>query len=515
MSFNSFDDRIFDVVVIGGGINGAGIAADAALRGLSVLLCEQGDLASQTSSSSSKLIHGGVRYLEQFHFKLVKKALNERALLHRLAPHLVQPIPMIIPHQSNVRKAWWIRAGLFIYDHLSAANRLPHSRFVQRTSLQPTSNYFTPLKEGLSNGFLFYDCKTDDARLTLSNAVQATMNGATIVTQTTFIDAKPRNSHWQLRLETGSGQIIPIQARSIINATGPWVLEVNKRLGIPDDHHHSLSFVKGSHLVVHKLYDGEHAYVLQQDDQRIVFVIPFQGHSLIGTTEIPIKAPIRDVSIEPSEIDYLLSMIHRYFRRPIAHSDIITHWSGIRPLLVQPSSQSSHRNDHPSHLSREYACVFSNQPAPVVTIYGGKITTYRRLAQEAVDHLSTIFPNLPASTTHKTMLPGAQFGEMTLAQYQSYAKETYHWLNQPTMDRYFKTYGTRMEMILASCHRESDLGLCFFDTLYQVEIDYLIQHEWATSLDDVLWRRTKLGLIMKNHDHQQLVDYIRYAVSQQ
>ena len=496
MSLNS----IYDVVIIGGGINGAGCAADAALRGLSVLLCEQGDLASKTSSSSSKLIHGGLRYLEQFDFKLVQKALNEREILSRLAPHLIHPLPIFIPHKSTMRPAWFVRVGLFIYDHLSRINTLPHSRLIRRRHKSPC---FVPLEANIKKGFLFYDCKTDDARLTLVNALQAKTHGAVILTQTALVKAETIENQWHLTLQTASGKNIQVKARSVINAAGPWVTPVNQLLHLQDTH--TLSLVKGSHLVVHKLYEGEHGYLLQHDDERIVFVVPYHGQTMIGTTEVPFSGNLNDVHIEPAEIDYLFALVKRYFNQHLLQSDIITTWSGVRPLIATSET-------NPSALSREYDCHFSNIEAPAVCIYGGKITTYRQLAADAIDTLSEVFKHLPASNTAMVTLPGAKLSGMTLTEYKHYAIEKYHWLDDQTRDRYLSLYGTLMENILSDCTNIDDLGICFADTLYQVEVDYLIRHEWATCIEDILWRRTKLGLTMDATHQKLLSDYVQAAL---
>lgn len=490
-------DYVYDVVIIGGGINGCGCAADAALRGLSVLLCEQDDLASKTSSSSSKLIHGGLRYLEQYDFKLVKKALNERQLLLNLAPHLVHPLPIVLPHEKNMRPTWLLRAGLFLYDHLSRTNRLPKTKFITRNK-QPT--YFTQLINRLKKGFLFYDAVTDDARLTIVNALQAKENGATIMTNTALIKAEIIENKWQLTLKSKSNTLIQVRAKAVINAAGPWVESVNILLNQP--HQHAMSLVKGSHVVVHKLYDGNHAYLLQHDDQRVVFVIPYHGHTMIGTTDIPFKDNQSDVCINADEIDYLFTLIKRYFNKQLRKDDIITTWSGIRPLL-------SAMDKNPSALSREYAYHFSTSPAPIVTLYGGKITTYRKLAEEAITQLRPIFIDMPASISDTTPLPGATMGRMTFHEYQSYAREKYHWLDENTLKRYLDTYGTRTEKILANCHAVNDLGLFFSETLYQVEVDYLMREEWATTCDDILWRRTKSGLTMNAISVCALNQYIK------
>lgn len=491
------DMPIYDVVIIGGGINGCGCAADAALRGLSVLLCEQGDLACQTSSSSSKLIHGGLRYLEQFHLSLVKKALTERQRLITLAPHLVRPLALVVPHEQTMRPLWLLRLGLFLYDHLNKNNRLPHSRFIRR--LQNLS-FFSPLKNRFKQGFIFYDAITDDARLTITNAIQAEKHGATILTQTTFIKATVHNHLWQLTFQTNQGTSFQVIAKSVINAAGPWIDTVNEQLRIPLDH--AISRIKGSHIVVAKLYDGNHAYVLQHDDKRIVFVVPYYGHTMIGTTDVPVN-DMNNTSIESAEIDYLLTIIARYFNQQLEKKDIIHSWSGVRCLLASNTK-------NPSQLSREYAYYTANTPAPSVTIYSGKMTTYRQLASEVIDQLRMIFKQLPSSLTAITPLPGAVLDTMNFQAYTIYATQKYHWLDEATRQRYLISYGTQTEQLLANCLTIQDLGRCFAPTLYQIEIDYLIREEWATNSDDILFRRTKLGLSIQPAQAVALENYITH-----
>ena len=319
-------EHVFDVAIIGGGINGCGCAADAALRGLSVVLCEQDDLASKTSSKSTKLIHGGLRYLEHFDFALVKKALDERQKLLHLAPHLVHPLPIVIPYQKYMRPLWMLRIGLFLYDHLSLANKLPRTKLI-RSRQRP--NYFDPLNKDLNQGFLFYDCATDDARLTLANAMQAKEHGATILPQTKLIGANATDGQWRLTLQKKTGDLFQITAKSLINTTGPWVNTISQLLHTPLKH--TLSLVKGSHLVVQKLYEGEHAYMLQHEDKRIVFAIPYHGYTMVGTTDVVFSGDIDNLQIESEEINYLCSITNQYFNKKINESDIITSWSGIRP----------------------------------------------------------------------------------------------------------------------------------------------------------------------------------------
>ena len=492
--------QVFDVVIIGGGVNGCGCAADAALRGLSVLLIEEDDLASKTSSKSTKLIHGGLRYLEQYNFHLVKAALDERQKLLQLAPHLVHPQSFVLPYQKNMRPLWILRAGLFIYDYLSRANKLPHSKLVHR---RKPSDYFTSLNPTLNKGFLFYDCSTDDARLTLANALQAKANGAMILPQTKLIYAEVIDKEWRLTLQPKTATSFQVVAKSIINAAGPWVANVNQLLQIPLEH--NISLVKGSHLVVQKLYEGEHAYMLQHLDKRIIFAIPYHGHTMIGTTDVAFTGNIDDVSIETSEIAYLCTLVSHYFNRQLQEKDIINTWSGIRPLL-------SASGKTPTDLSRDYAYHYSNLRAPAVTVYGGKITTYRQLALKTIDQLRPVFPNLKDSLSHTTPLPGATYGKMSFSEYQRYAREKYHWLDEETLTRYLGSHGTLTEKFLAGCKNKADLGACFTETLYEVEVNYLVDEEWATCSDDILWRRTKLGLTIDDAGKKALRDYLLIKV---
>ncbi|MDP3705787.1 MAG: glycerol-3-phosphate dehydrogenase [Legionellaceae bacterium] len=487
---------LYDVVIIGGGINGCGCAADAALRGLSVLLCEQDDIASKTSSSSSKLIHGGLRYLEHYDLSMVKKALDEQQTLMDLAPHLVHPLPFVLPHDPHGRPMWLLRAGLFLYDHLSCTNTLPNSKYIDR---KHNPVYFNPLRPVLTHGFIFYDCKTDDARLTLINALQARDHGATIAPQTSLIQAEVLNHQWQLTLKLKSGSTFQIQAKVVINATGPWVESVSQLLSIPLEH--SMSLVKGSHMIVPKLYEGEHAYLLQHDDKRVIFIVPYHGHTMIGTTDVTYTDTLHHIDIVPDEINYLSELVHHYFNKPFNTDDIIMTWSGVRPLLSSTGKNAA-------ELSRDYAFHYSDTPAPAVTIYGGKITTYRQLASQAIDQLHVIFPNMDSSHSKATSLPGATYHHMSFAEYQHHARDTYSWLDEKVLNHYIETYGTLTEHILKDCTQPTDLGIAFSSLLYQTEVDYLVREEWASSVDDILWRRTKLGLSITDDERQRLANYL-------
>ncbi len=488
---------LYDVAIIGGGINGCGIAADAASRGLSVFLCEQGDLGSATSSQSSKLIHGGLRYLEYHEFSLVKKALEERQRLLNIAPHLVHPLPFVLPYLNQERPAWLIRCGLFLYDHLSRKNKLPHTKKLSR---QKNPLEFDCLNHDIQHGFLFYDARADDARLTLINALQANVHGAAIHPRTRLMNAQIKNGLWSLTLQDASEKNqTMIEARVVVNATGPWLPSTSRQLGIPLKH--SLSLVKGSHLVVKKIHDGPEAYLLQHSDKRVVFVIPYYGNHLIGTTEVLFSDSPEKAQINADEINYLLLLVNRHFKKTIHHKDIIQTWSGVRPLIADVGHK-------PSGLSRDYVLDFDVHPAPCINVYGGKITTYRVLAQEAVDHLKTIIPNLKNSQTATTPLPGAMLEHQSLQEYCDDAKHHYAWLDEKILNRYLQTYGTRTEMILEGCSNPKDLGKAFSATCFEAEIRYLIKHEWAQCLEDILWRRTKLGFEMSAREQKTLGDFL-------
>ena len=487
----------YDLVIIGGGINGCGIAADAAMRGLKVLLIEKDDLASKTSSSSSKLIHGGLRYLEQYDFHLVKKALDERQVLLQIAPHLVHPQAFVLPYKKQLRPAWFMRLGLFIYDHLSRKNNLPHSVSIHRKTHR---DLFAPLASNYKKGFLFYDCKTDDARLTISNALQAQQHGATILTHTALISGKSVAGIWQLTLQTRDTKPVSITTRVIINAAGPWVEKINACLGMANPCH--LSLIKGSHIVVPKLYTGDQAYFLQNQDKRDEFIVPYQGETKIGTTEVKLSAPAESNTISQEEINYLINAVGAYFKQPIKTADILSSWSGIRPLI-------EHKHTDPSAMSRDYILQYTTSPAPCVVVYGGKITTYRLLAKEAVNLVHTAFPNLTASKTDVTPLPGSNFPKgMTLSQYAKHIDTQYSWLPHCIKTRLLQSYGTILETILSNCHSIDSLGTHFGHGLYQVEVDYLIKTEWASDASDILWRRTKLGLQFNQEEVQALSDYV-------
>lgn len=490
-------EQIYDIVVIGGGINGCGCAADAALRGLSVLLCEKDDLASKTSSNSSKLIHGGLRYLEHFDFSLVKHAIDERQRLLHLAPHLIHPLPFILPLDSKGRSAAMISVGLFIYEHLSHINQLPkHKKMFRKVS----PDYFSPLNNTIEKGYLFYDCQTDDARLVITNALQAKAHGAKILTNTALVSAETHHNQWHLTLKSKQGDTQTIQARALINASGAFVQEINQLSHISSKY--DIAWVQGSHLIIPKLYEGKHAYILQTQDKRVVFTIPYHDEfTLIGTTETVFHGHPDHVMIEAQEIDYLCNIIKHYFNLDITPASCVATYSGIRTLI------SAHKN--PTALSRDYAYERTIHPAPAVSILSGKLTTYRKLAELIVNELAPIFPKMPASKTATTPLIGAQFENMSFTDYQDYYQKNHLWLEEKTKTHYLKTYGTLTEKILFNRNSMEDLGIHFGKTLYQAEVDYLVQEEWAKSAEDILWRRTKLGLILTAEARVKLDAYLK------
>ncbi|MBA2710554.1 MAG: glycerol-3-phosphate dehydrogenase [Tatlockia sp.] len=490
-------NQVFDVAVIGGGINGCGVAADAALRGLSVILIEKDDLASKTSSSSSKLIHGGLRYLEHYDFALVKKALDERQLLLSLAPHLVHPLALVLPYKRQMRPTWLLRTGFLFYDYLSRKNKLPKSKLIRRSKQQ---TYFAPLKTEYEKGFLFYDCKTDDSRLTIANALQAKEFGAEIYTNTELLSAQTVDNLWKLKIQSKSGTTKTITARSVVNATGPWVESINKLLAIHTQF--KMSLVKGSHIVVPKLYQGEHAYLLQNLDQRIVFIVPYHDQTMIGTTDVAFSGSLDEVKISKEETEYLCELVSSYFSTTLKPEKIINTWSGVRPLLASESEALS-------SLSRDYSVYYSNAPAPAVTIYGGKITTYRQSSLEAISQLKAIFPNLVKSKSEFQPLPGSTFKNWSYQDYLHHANEKFYWLDDVLRERYLSNYGTRTEILLKKCNSMNDLGMDFGNGLFQVEVDYLLQEEWARTSDDILWRRTKLGLNFPAESKSNLDNYLK------
>ena len=478
-----------DVLVVGGGINGAGIARDLAGRGASVVLCEQDDLASHTSSSSTKLVHGGLRYLEHYEFSLVRKALAEREVLLKSAPHIIWPLRFVMPHDPSMRPAWLIRAGLFLYDHLARREVLPGSRTVDLRRHVAGR----PLKPSFRKGFVYSDGWVDDARLVVLNAVDAAARGATVLTRTRCVDARRAGTHWTARLDDASGRVTEVRARVLVNAAGPWAAQF---LGGPAHfaHHKELRLVKGSHIVVPRLFEHDHAYIFQNPDKRIIFAIPYEGDfTLIGTTDVEVKGPVGEARIDAAEIAYLCEQASRYFERPVKPGQVVWTYSGVRPLLEDESGD-------PSAVTRDYQLDLDDAQAPLLTVWGGKITTFRKLAEEAADLLGASLPTTRGAWTHGAPLPGgdlsawigaAQRPDSDFTRFVQAVALRHPALPAALLHRLARAYGSRIELLLAA-----PLGAEVAPGLHEGELAYLREHEWAQSADDVLWRRSKLGLHM-------------------
>lgn len=474
------EDKIYDVLVIGGGINGVGIARDAAGRGLSVCLCEKDDLAEHTSSASSKLIHGGLRYLEYYEFGLVRKALQEREVLLNLAPHIIWPLRFVMPHDPAGRPAWLIRTGLFLYDHLASRKVLRGTESI-RLNRHPAGQ---PLKAGFKKGFAYSDGWVQDARLVVLNAMDARERGATVYTQTACVAAKREGDLWHCTLQGAEGDI-EIKARTVVNAAGAWVESVLKNV-VGQRSAHALRLVKGSHIVVKKLFNHPDAYIFQNPDKRIIFAIPYeQDFTLIGTTDVEYHADPGKVRIDQDEVSYLCQMSNRYFEQQIMPADIVATFSGVRPLLDDASGNAA-------SVTRDYSLEF-DQNLGLLSVFGGKITTYRKLAEQAVDQLATSLGNSHPSWSADEPLPGGDLGGPFDAFLQTISAE-YRWLPPELLQRYARTYGSRLHVLLKAASCLKDLGPEILPGLYAAEVRYLMQFEWARCAEDMLWRRTKLKL---------------------
>jgi glycerol-3-phosphate dehydrogenase len=479
---------IYDLLIVGGGINGCAIARDAAGRGLSVRLVEQNDLASGTSSASTKLIHGGLRYLELYEFRLVQEALAERELLLAAAPHIIWPLKFVLPHEKGLRPVWMLRLGLFLYDHLARRKRLEGSHTV---SLKGNA-LGAPLRESYNVGFTYADCWVEDSRLVVLNALDAKERGATISVGTPLVEAKRKGEHWVATLRGG----MQIEARALVNAAGPWVSQV-----IEDAlHRHSrkhVRLVKGSHLVMRKLYEGAQAYILQNPDGRIVFAIPYErDFTLIGTTDIPYDGPPGAVAIDDVETDYLLDSINHFLRAPASRDDIVWSYAGLRPLYDDGALKAS-------VVTRDYAFDLDapDDAAPVLSVFGGKITTARRLAEHALDDLRRFLPPHGEAWTAEAAFPG---GDAEFEVFLATLKAQKPFLGDDLALRLARSYGTRAMRFLAHAGAMEDLGRDFGCGFTEAELRYLVENEWARRADDVLWRRSKLGLHMSATEQSEL-----------
>jgi glycerol-3-phosphate dehydrogenase len=480
---------IHDLLVIGGGINGAGIARDAAGRGLSVLLVEKQDLAAATSSSSSKLIHGGLRYLEHFEFRLVAESLAEREIMLRIAGHLTWPTRFIAPHVPGLRPRWMIRVGLFLYDHLARRSLLPGSQAV-RLDRPP---YASGLRPELKHGFIYSDCRVDDARLVVANALDAANRGARVLVRTECQSARRSAGVWQAELSNGE----TVQARALVNAAGPWVKEVlNRHLG--EATRESVRLVKGSHIVLPRLYEGEHAFLLQNDDRRVVFLIPYEDrYTLVGTTDVDYDGDPARPHASDAEVDYLCRAAGRYLARSPTSAEVLWRYSGVRPLYDDGSHD-------PSSITRDYTLRVDEErgAAPVLSVFGGKITTYRRLAEHVMEKLAAYFPAMKPAWTAQAALPGSDFSDREAA--KRAVLEEYAYLPPLVKQGVFRRHGTLSPQVLG----DGQVGEHYGAGLTEREVRYFMEREWARSAEDVLWRRTKCGLHMSEAQQRRVAEVI-------
>jgi glycerol-3-phosphate dehydrogenase len=491
---------MIDLLVVGGGVNGAGVARDAAGRGLKVVLCEQDDLAGHTSSQSSKLIHGGLRYLEHCEFRLVREALIEREVLLNAAPHIIRPLRFILPHSPEQRPAWMIRLGLFLYDHLGGRGKLPGSASID----MKTDPAAKPLKPIVQKAFSYADCWVEDSRLVALNAMDAAERGAEILTRTRCAEAKRAGDHWEATLASNRGAPMrKIKAKALVNAAGPWVSDfLGKRLNLAAGN--KVRLIKGSHIVVHKLFDHDSPYILQNPDGRVVFAIPYeQDFTLIGTTDREYRGDVADVRIDEAEIDYLLESVNRYFFKPTTKERIVWTYAGVRPLYDDAKGDAS-------AVTRDYAFDLDAPPgeAPLLSIFGGKLTTYRKLAEHAMEKLRPAMGFKAKAWTAGSPLPGGDIENADFDAFLKSVQEKWNWLPKGLARRYARAYGTRIERLIDKAAGTDDLGEHFGDGLYEVEAAYLMRAEWALTDEDILWRRSKLGLHVSDETAARLRAWI-------
>jgi len=490
-----------DLLIIGGGINGAGIARDAAGRGLSVTLVEKNDLASGTSSKSSKLIHGGLRYLEYGEFRLVREALRERETLMRIAPHLVSPLRIVLPHHKGLRPKWMLRLGLFMYDHIGGGRTLPGTSVANLR----TGAGKDVLKAEFESGFVFSDCRVDDARLVVANAFGAQEKGAEILVRSKCTALSHKDNIWHATIsEHPGGAERVIKAKCIVNASGIRVDEMVE-LALGAEHPDHLRLVKGSHIVTKRLYPGRQLYMFQNPDKRIIFAIPYeQDFTMIGTTDVPYEINDGPIEISKDETDYLLNAANQYFAKPITQDDIVWSWAGVRPLY-------DNNKGNASAVTRDYVFDVKDEiTPPILSIFGGKITTYRELAEHALRKLGKYFPDIGQKQwrdwTGGQALPGGDLG----TDFESFVKTQgtyYPFLSAPHLLRLCRSYGTNIKTLMEGAKTIADMGQDFGGTLTEREAKYLVKYEWAKTAQDILWRRTKCGLHMSEEQQRAFADW--------
>lgn len=498
------EQTIFDVFVIGGGINGCGIARDAAGRGYSVALAEMSDFASGTSSGSTKLIHGGLRYLEHYEFRLVREALMEREVLWAMAPHVIWPMRFVLPfHKGGPRPAWLIRLGLFLYDHIGGRKLLPATKTLDMTR-DPAG---APLKRLFTKAFEYSDGWVDDARLVVLNARDAADRGARIMARTRVVSARREGGRWAIEIEsTETGARETMRARMLVNAAGPWVDRVLSE-AVGNNDVRNVRLVQGSHIVVKKKFDDPRAYFFQNPDGRIMFAIPYQDEfTLIGTTDRDFTGNPADVRISDAEIDYLCRAASEYFSDPVGREDIVWTYSAVRPLFDDGASKAQ-------EATRDYVLRVENGDAPLLNVFGGKLTTYRRLAESALEKIGETIGEKGRKWTAGSHLPGGDFPAAGYDDEVAKLRTRYPFLTASHARRLVRLYGTRAAQLLGNAASEADLGKHFGADLYAAEVDWLIVQEWALRAEDVLWRRTKLGLKFSRAQTAELEEYMRGAVN--
>lgn len=479
-------DTIYDLLVIGGGVNGTAIARDASGRGLKVLLCEQDDFAQYTSSSSTKLIHGGLRYLEQYHFGMVKEALRERTILQKQAPYLVRPLRFILPSRAPWLKRLWIRAGLALYDLLAWDTPLPKAK--------KCSLIEDPRLKSFKVGFEYFDCQTDDSRLVITLAKSARSLGAILLSRSKVERAQCIDELWHCHL---SNHCAPVKAKCLVNATGPFA----QTLADENQLHrsHELRYVKGSHIAIPNPGQQE-GHILVLADKRVLFTVPWAHNTLmIGTTDVTLTSPLQEREINRDEINYLIQNYNQFYQ-PICSQDIIYSWAGVRPLVADTHSKAQ-------NISRDFKIDLVNSPAPVINIWGGKLTAHREIAEKVLEKVVELGLTQGAPWTANSILPGGFNDDIKSVYIQ--LKKQYAWLEPSLLERLFSSYGLEVHAILQYCSNNNDLGQHFGASLYQKEVDYLVSHEWAQTAEDILWRRTKLGLVMSADGAEQLSEYLR------